>query len=83
MSATSARGSGPRANYPRPARLTDLGQRLLGEGEIAAVPTAAGVALVVQPNFEILVLDALAHLDLIARLDAFADSQSLDRGRDL
>ncbi len=72
-------GQRAEGELPQAARLTDLGQRLLGEGEIAAVPTVAGVALVVQPNFEILVLDALAHLDLIARLDAFADSQSLDR----
>lgn len=64
---------------PQMVRLSELGQRLLGGREFVSTPAVAGVALVVQPNFEVLVLDALGHLDLIARLDAFADSQSLDR----
>jgi hypothetical protein len=60
-------------------RLTDLGRRILSAAEPEPLPATGGVALVVQPNFEVLVLDALAHLDLVSRLDAFADSHSLDR----
>jgi hypothetical protein len=72
-------GKRAESDLPQAVRLTDLGQRLLGAEVPEAVATTGGVALVVQPNFEVLVLDALAHLDLVARLDAFADSHSLDR----
>lgn len=69
----------PGGDPPVAVRLTELGRRTLGAADLPAEEPAGGAALVVQPNFEVLVLDALAHLDLIARLDAFADSQSLDR----
>lgn len=72
-------GKRAETDLPQAVRLTDLGQRLLGAALPEAVPQAGGVALVVQPNFEVLVLDALAHLDLVARLDIFADAHSLDR----
>ena len=67
------------AEPPTAVRLTDLGRRTLGAAEVAPEEATGGPALVVQPNFEVLVLDALAHLDLVSRLDAFADSHSLDR----
>jgi hypothetical protein len=73
--AASADGEPPQA-----VRLTELGQRLIGgHDDVVPAPAASGVALVVQPNFEVLVLDALGHLELISRLDAFADAQSIDR----
>ena len=73
--------AGKRADgdLPQAVRLTDLGLRLLCARDVVAEPVIGGVALVVQPNFEVLVIDALGHLDLIARLDAFADVKSLDR----
>ncbi len=64
---------------PQAVRLTGLGRRLLTADAPEPAPSVAGVALVVQPNFEVLVLDALGHLDLAARLDGFADAHSLDR----
>jgi hypothetical protein len=35
--------------------------------------------LVVQPSFEIVVLDALRRIDLVSQLDVFADQRTLDR----
>ncbi len=64
---------------PQAMRLTELGQYLLGKNLCPAAAVTAGGSLIVQPNFEVLVLDALAHLDLVAQLDSFAESQSLDR----
>lgn len=73
-------GTGPGGDNPLAVRLTELGRRLLRQDAAVAAPvTAGGLALIVQPNFEVLVLDALGNLDLVARLDAFADAQSLDR----
>lgn len=39
----------------------------------------SGPPLVVQPNFEVMVLEATANLGLLARLDDFAERRSLDR----
>jgi len=73
-------GIGAGANAPLAVRLTELGRRILRQDATVVAPVAGGgLALIVQPNFEVLVLDALGNLDLVARLDAFADSQSLDR----
>ncbi len=72
-------GTGAGADAPLAVRLTELGRRLLRQDVEPAAPVVGGVSLIVQPNFEVLVLDALGNLDLVARLDAFADSQSLDR----
>jgi len=72
-------GIGTAAEAPLAVRLTALGGRIVRQDAEAAAPVVGGVALIVQPNFEVLVLDALGNLDLVARLDAFADSQSLDR----
>lgn len=69
----------PGDECPTAVRLTDLGQRLLRQQKDTPTPRVVGVALIVQPNFEVLVLDALGNLDLVSRLDAFADSRSLDR----
>ncbi|HET8628436.1 MAG TPA: helicase-associated domain-containing protein [Thermomicrobiales bacterium] len=67
------------AERPVAVRLTDLGARLFAPAAATDEPVAAGTTLVVQPNFEVLVLDALAHLDLLASLDAFAEARGLDR----
>jgi len=72
-------GTGAGGDAPLAVRLTELGRRILRQDAEVAAPVAGGVSLIVQPNFEVLVLDALGNLDLVARLDAFADSQSLDR----
>ena len=61
-------------------RLSRLGRHLLGGEpleEVASVNSAP--PLVVQPNFELIVLDATSNLGLLARLDHFSDRQSLDR----
>lgn len=72
-------GFAPAGERPVVARLTSLGARLFSAGSVAEQPVTTGARLVVQPSFEILVLDALAHLDLLTALDAFAEAQSLDR----
>ena len=62
-------------------RLTSLGRHLLlGEPAPADVqPSADAPSLVVQPNYDAIVLDAAASLDLLSRLDDFAERTSLDR----
>lgn len=76
-------GEGPelRVEHDRPValRLTSLGRQVLTGHAPVATAAAGGTSLVVQPSFEVLVLDALAHFDLLTQLDAFADAQSLDR----
>jgi hypothetical protein len=72
-------GTGPTAEGSLAVRLTNLGRRVLRRDAAMATPTQGGAALIVQPNFEVLVLDALGNLDLVSRLDAFADARSLDR----
>ncbi|HEX5501443.1 MAG TPA: helicase-associated domain-containing protein, partial [Thermomicrobiales bacterium] len=67
------------AERPVAVRLTDLGARLFAPAAATDEPSATGTTLVVQPNFEVLVLDALAHLDLLASLDTFAEARGLDR----
>lgn len=72
------RGRGE-AELPAALRLTALGRQVL-TGDLVAAPGApAGNRLIVQPNFEVLVLDALADFELLAALDAFADPVSVDR----
>ncbi|HEU5329881.1 MAG TPA: helicase-associated domain-containing protein [Thermomicrobiales bacterium] len=69
----------PDSDLPALVRLTELGVQLFQRTAPRAEPAPASALLVVQPNFEVLVLDALANLTLVARLDAFADTRSLDR----
>ncbi len=59
----------------RYAILGDALPQQMGQPEGAA----ATPELVVQPSFEVVVLDALRHIDLVSQLDAFADQRSLDR----
>ena len=62
------------------ARVTPLGQSVLTGASAPPAPARVGGArLVVQPNFEVIVLDATASLDLMARLDGFATARSVDR----
>lgn len=61
-------------------RLTPLGRHLLLDEPYEEEDTShGGPHLVVQPSFEIIVLDAAANLGLVAHLDDFAERASLDR----
>jgi hypothetical protein len=59
-------------------RLTPLGKVLLA-GEEASLPTPEAGKLVVQPNFQVLVLGPVSSAWL-TRLDLFAERQQADRG---
>ena len=71
-------GFDPGGEGPVAVRLTELGRRLFSRAPADAARRSRPV-LVVQPNFEVVVLDALSNLDLLARLDAFAEAHGLDR----
>jgi hypothetical protein len=63
-------------------RLTELGKKVLLPAPPALLPAAEAAplperSLIVQPNFEILVLNPLHRLDLLRKLDAFALQLSL------
>lgn len=62
-------------------RLTPLGRHvILGEAAPEDSRPAEGApALIVQPNFDLIVLDAFGNLGLLARLDDFAERSTLDR----
>jgi hypothetical protein len=65
-------------------RLTPAGRyAILGdalpEQMVRPEGAAATPKLVVQPSFEVVVLDTLRHIDLVSQLDVFADQRSLDR----
>jgi hypothetical protein len=66
-------------------RITPLGRAVLtggatiGPAGSAVTARTAGPRLVVQPNFEIIVLDVGGSLDLMARLDQFAVQRTIDR----
>lgn len=61
-------------------RLTDLGRHLLCGAPLPEVEAAqAGKRAVVQPDYEVVVLDVTRGLDLLAQLDAFAERRTLDR----
>lgn len=64
---------------PYAVRITPLFLDLLQAQPESVAPPRTGRALVVQPNFDVLVLDALARLDLLSQLDEFAEPRSLDR----
>lgn len=68
------------AEAPDRFRLTPLGRTVLqGQPpETEARPPAAR-ALIVQPNFEIVVTDTAGRYDLLLQLDAFAERVSIDR----
>jgi hypothetical protein len=71
---------GPGSLVPDRFRLTAVGQSvLLGIAPPAEAPAAQGRAAIVQPNFEVMVLDAAANFSLLAQLDAFAERLALDR----
>ncbi|MGI8551358.1 MAG: helicase-associated domain-containing protein, partial [Dehalococcoidia bacterium] len=61
-------------------RLTSIGQYLfLGVPLPSVAPAQQGRAAIVQPNFEIVIVDATANLRLVAQLDIFAERRNLDR----
>ena len=67
------------ANSWHAVRLTALGFTLLGDAtEKAARETTAG-KVVVQPNFQIVAIGPLG-LDVLARLDLFAEREQAERG---
>jgi len=71
---------GPGTITPDRFRLTELGEALLrGRPLVHADPGQASRAAIVQPNFEVVVVDALGNFGLLAHLDAFAERRSLDR----
>lgn len=61
------------------ARVAPLGRQMLLGTTTGAEVARGGASLIVQPNFEIVVLDAGASLSLLARLDEFATAKSVDR----
>jgi hypothetical protein len=60
-------------------RLTSLGQGALGQDSPESLPTDHTGKLVVQPNFQIMAIGPVG-LDVLARLDLFADREQADRG---
>jgi hypothetical protein len=70
-----------KAGAPVAFRLSPLGRHLmLGDRlEAQATQAADAPALVVQPSFELVVLDAMNNLALLATLDGIADRQSVER----
>lgn len=73
---------GPEAPRPERFRLTALARHFLFGTAIPvseSMPAASGPPARVQPNFEVVVLDAFANAPLAVRLDSFAERQSFDR----
>lgn len=71
---------GPGFEKPDRFRLTKIGRAaLLGISLLQDEDTPDAGRAVVQPNFEVIVLDAAANFRLLARLDVFAERKSLDR----
>lgn len=61
-------------------RLTDLGQHLLCGAPLAASQQPSrGPTIAVQPNFEIVVPDAIGSFGLLVQLDEFAERRTVDR----
>lgn len=67
------------SDRPVAVRISAPFRHILRGPHESAERTMVGRALVVQPNLEVLVLDALARLDLLAELDGFAEPRTLDR----
>lgn len=70
---------GPSIDSADRFRLTELGQHVFSGS--APPPGAADSAprAVVQPNFEVVVVNALANTALLSQLDEFAERRSIDR----
>jgi hypothetical protein len=60
-------------------RLTPLGHAALGQESVESLPAGQTGKVVVQPNFQIMAIGPVA-LDVLARLDQFADREQADRG---
>lgn len=67
------------AVQPLRYRLSPLGQHLLFDTPMPVAEAPPTGHAVVQPSFEIVVLDATANLPLLAQLDEFAERRSFDR----
>jgi hypothetical protein len=70
---------GPDAQRPEVFRLTELGRHLLLDQPLTASLPPGAAQVIVQPNFEVVVVDALANAPLLARLNDFAERRSFDR----
>lgn len=73
---------GPEEPRPDRFRLTALARHLLFGTALPvseSTATTSGPPARVQPNFEVVVLDAFANAPLAVRLDSFAERQSFDR----
>jgi hypothetical protein len=70
---------GPDAQHPDRYRLSPLGQHLITGKPLPTTATSDGAPAVVQPNYEVVVLDAMANAALVARLDEVAERRGLDR----
>lgn len=73
---------GPEEARPERFRLTSLARHLFYATPLPASPagqSALGAPGRVQPSFEVVILDVFANPALVARLEGFADRQSLDR----
>ena len=76
---SSSWARGPTASSPASGS-TPLGRHVLLDEPFEEEDTShGGPHLVVQPSFEVIVLDAAANLGLVAQLDDFAERASLDR----
>lgn len=70
---------GPTAESPDRFRLSALGQHVLGHRPLAQTEAAASGRVIVQPNFDVIVVDAAASMGLLVQLDDFAERRNLDR----
>jgi len=70
----------PNATKADYVRLTDVGQHILCGAPLADSPQASSsTTIAVQPNFEIVVPDAIGSFGLLAQLDEFAERRTVDR----
>ncbi len=60
-------------------KLTPLGRVVLGQSDALPEPPAHSGKLVIQPNFQIMAIGPVV-INILARLDLFADREQADRG---
>ena len=70
---------GGAADQPDRFHFTPLGLYLLYGTPLAEEPAETGARVVVQPNYDVVVLDTSASLPFLAQLEQFAERRGLDR----